>query len=134
MQDVPNVPDDVRSKRPLKSWFDVRRRRLGSWAFALNRLTGIGLTLYLLIHLGLLSLLLQGEEAWDDFIALARSPFFLTLDVFLLFGILFHGLNGIRLVLVGIGVGIRNQRSMFWVLMVIGFVLLASGAILIFTL
>jgi succinate dehydrogenase / fumarate reductase cytochrome b subunit len=118
----------------LKSWFDVRRRRLGSWAFALNRLTGIGLTLYLLIHLGLLSLLLQGEEAWDDFIALARSPFFLTLDVLLLFGILFHGLNGIRLVLVGIGVGIRNQRSMFWVLMVIGFVLLASGAILIFTL
>lgn len=134
MQDVPNVPDDVRPKRPLKSWFDVRRRRLGSWAFALNRLTGIGLTLYLLIHLGLLSLLLQGEEAWDDFIALARSPFFLTLDVFLLFGILFHGLNGIRVVLVGIGVGIRNQRSMFWVLMAIGLVLLASGAILIFTL
>jgi succinate dehydrogenase / fumarate reductase cytochrome b subunit len=134
VQDVPNVPDDVRPKRPLNSWFDVRRRRLGSWAFALNRLTGIGLTLYLLIHLGLLSLLLQGEEAWDDFVALARSPFFLTLDVFLLFGILFHGLNGIRLVLVGIGVGIRNQRSMFWVLMVIGFVLLATGAILIFTL
>ncbi len=134
MQDVQNVPDDVRPKRSLKSWFDVRRRRVGSWAFALNRLTGIGLTLYLLIHLGLLSLLLQGEEAWDDFIALARSPFFLTLDVLLLFGLLFHGLNGIRVVLVGIGVGIRNQRSMFWVLMAIGLVLLASGAILIFTL
>ncbi len=134
MPDVQNVPDVVRPKRPLKSWFDVRRRRLGSWAFAINRLTGIGLTLYLLLHLGVLSLLLQGEEAWDDFIVVAKSPFFLTLDVILLFGLLFHGLNGIRVVLVGIGVGIRNQRSMFWVLMVIGLVLLATATILIFTL
>ena len=134
MPDVQNVPDVVRPKRPLKAWFDVRRRRLGSWAFALNRLTGIGLTLYLLLHLGVLSLLLQGEEGWNDFIVVAKSPFFLTLDVLLLIGLLFHGLNGIRVVLVGIGVGIRNQRSMFWVLMVIGLVLLATGTILIFSL
>lgn len=134
MQDVQSVPDVVRPKRPLKAWFDVRRRRLGSWAFALNRLTGIGLTLYLLIHLGVLTILLQGEEAWDDFIAVTRSPFFLTLDVILLFGLLFHGLNGIRVVLVGIGTGIQKQRSMFWVLMLIGLVLLVVGAILIFTL
>ena len=86
--------DSVRPKRPLQSWFDVRRRRVGSWAFALNRLTGLGLTIYLFLHLGVLSLLLQGEDGWNRFITLARSPLFLTFDVILIFGILFHGLNG----------------------------------------
>jgi succinate dehydrogenase / fumarate reductase cytochrome b subunit len=107
---------------------------MGTWAFALNRLTGIGLSLYLIVHLGVLSLLLQGEEGWNAFIDLARSPFFLTLDVILLFGFLFHGLNGVRVALVGMGIGVDNQRTLFWVLMVVGLVLLLIGAGLIYTL
>ncbi len=124
---------DVRPKRPLQSWFDVRRRRVGSWAFALNRLTGLGLTFYLLLHLGVLSLLLKGEAGWNQFVTLARSPLFLTLDVLLIFGILFHGLNGIRVALVGMGIGARNQNKLFWILMAIGLLLLIVSAILVFT-
>ena len=123
----------VRPKRPLQSWFDVRRRRVGSWAFALNRLTGLGLTFYLLLHLGVLSLLLKGEAGWNQFVTLARSPLFLTLDVLLIFGILFHGLNGIRVALVGMGIGARNQNKLFWILMAIGLLLLIVSAILVFT-
>lgn len=134
MQEARSMVDTVRPKRPLKSWFDVRTRKMGTWAFALNRLTGIGLSLYLIVHLGVLSLLLQGEEGWNAFIDLARSPFFLTLDVILLFGFLFHGLNGVRVALVGMGIGVDNQRTLFWVLMVVGLVLLLIGAGLIFTL
>ncbi|MGD2050581.1 MAG: succinate dehydrogenase, cytochrome b556 subunit [Chloroflexota bacterium] len=134
MQEARSMIDTVRPKRPLKSWFDVRTRRMGTWAFALNRLTGIGLSLYLIVHLGVLSLLLQGEEGWNAFIDLARSPFFLTLDVILLFGFLFHGLNGVRVALVGMGIGVDNQRTLFWVLMVVGLVLLLIGAGLIYTL
>lgn len=128
------MPDTVRPKRPLKSWFDVRYRKVGTWAFALNRLTGIGLSFYLIVHLVVLSLLLQGEQGWNDFIALVRSPFFLALDVILLFGLLFHGLNGIRVALVGMGIGVDNQRTLFWVLMAVGLVLLLASALLIFTL
>lgn len=123
----------VRSRNPLKAWFDVRKRAVGSWAFALNRLTGIGLTVYLFLHLAVLTTLLRGEDGWDAFIQLARSPFFLSLDVVLIFGILFHGLNGIRVALVGMGLGARAQRTLFWVLMVIGAVLLAVAGILVFT-
>lgn len=130
----PQAVDDVRPKRPLRAWFDVRSHRLGSWAFALNRLTGLGLTLYLFIHLIVLSLLLQGEEGWNQFLDVAKNPFFLTLDVILIFGILFHGLNGIRVGLVGMGIGARNHRTLFWVLMVIALVLLAISAWMVFTL
>ncbi|MGW8317980.1 MAG: succinate dehydrogenase, cytochrome b556 subunit [Candidatus Promineifilaceae bacterium] len=132
MQEVRVSKDEVRPRRPLKAWFDVRKHRFGSWAFALNRLTGLGLVLYLFLHLVVLSILLQGESAWDDFIALVKSPLFLLLDVILIFGILFHGLNGIRVGFVGMGFGIWSQRRMFWVLMAIGLVLMVLGAIGVF--
>jgi succinate dehydrogenase / fumarate reductase cytochrome b subunit len=115
----------VRPRRPLRAWFDVRRDQVGSWAFALNRLTGLGLTLYLFIHLVVLSLLLRGESGWNEFIALVKSPLFVALDVLLIVGILFHGLNGIRLAFVGMGVAVRHHKRLFWALMVVGIALLA---------
>lgn len=121
-------------QRGVASWFDVRGRRVGAWAFALNRITGLGLVLYLIIHLAVLSLLAQGEAAWNDFITLAKTPFFLFLDVVLIFGILFHGLNGIRVALVGMGIGVRSQKTAFWALMTVGGVLLVASAVGIFAL
>lgn len=133
MQDLRMPQDPVRSRSALRAWFDVRQRRLGSWAFALNRLTGLGLTLYLILHLAVLSLLLQGEAGWNRFVALARNPWFLLLDVVLIFGILFHGLNGIRVALVGMGIAARAQRTLFWGLIALGAVLLLFGAWRVFT-
>ncbi len=132
MQEV-SSPSMMR-QRGVVSWFDVRGRRVGAWAFALNRITGLGLVLYLIIHLAVLSLLAQGEAAWNDFVALAKTPFFLFLDIVLIFGILFHGLNGIRVALVGMGIGVQRQRTLFWGLMVVGGVLLVVSAVGIFAL
>jgi succinate dehydrogenase / fumarate reductase cytochrome b subunit len=85
------------------------------------------------MHLGVLTILLQGEEGWNQFVAIVKSPFFLALDVMLLFGLLFHGLNGIRVALVGMGIGVQSQRTLFHALMIIGLVLLIVGGILVFT-
>ena len=123
---------DIRPKRPLKSWFDVRGRRAGSWAFALNRLTGIGLSLYLFLHLIVLSTLLRGEAAWNDFVTLAKTPPFLMLDVILIIGLVFHGLNGVRVALVGTGIAADNQRSLFWALMIVGALIAIVGGLFVF--
>ena len=58
-------------------WFDVRQRKLGMWAYALNRIAGIGLVVYLYLHLVVLSLLLRGPGSWDAFVA---GPFALLPD------------------------------------------------------
>jgi succinate dehydrogenase / fumarate reductase cytochrome b subunit len=134
VETVKSPRDDIRPRSPLKTWFDVRKRSTGSFAFALNRLTGIGLIAYLLLHLVVLSLLLKGEQGWDAFIALARSPLFLMLEVILIFGVLYHGLNGIRVALVGMGIGVKGERTLFWLLMMIGLGLLIVAAWLVFTL
>jgi succinate dehydrogenase / fumarate reductase, cytochrome b subunit len=110
-------------------WLDPRGRAIGSWAFAVNRVTGLGLLVYLYLHLGVLSLLLAGESAWTDFLELATSTVFLLLDVLLLFGLLFHGLNGVRVALVGSGIVPNRQRALFWAGSVIGTVVLAYGAV-----
>lgn len=113
-------------------WFDVRRRKPGMWAFALNRITGIGLVVYLYLHLGVLSLLSRGPTSWDAFVSLARSPYFLTLDVILLAGILFHGLNGLRIALTGFNVGVKKQKVLFSALIFVTVVVLGAAALKIF--
>lgn len=110
-------------------WLDPRGRAIGSWAFAVNRVTGLGLVFYLYLHLAVLSLLLVGESAWDDFLRIATTTIFLLLDVLLLFGLLYHGLNGIRVALVGSGVVPNRQRALFWAGTVIGTLALAYGAL-----
>jgi succinate dehydrogenase / fumarate reductase, cytochrome b subunit len=118
--------------RQAARWFDIRRRKAGMWAYALNRITGIGLVVYLYLHLGILSMLTQGQSAWDSFVALARSPFYLTLDVILLAGILIHGLNGLRLAVTGFGFSTGAQKALFIILMITGAIILIAAALKIF--
>ena len=113
-------------------WFDVRQRQLGMWAYALNRIAGIGLVVYLYLHLGILSLLLRGPGSWDAFVSLARSPYFLALDVILIAGALIHGLNGLRVTLTGLDVGVKAHKALFGVLMLVAIVALGAATLKIF--
>lgn len=129
---IPVEPSQPRPYQPTRvegvmAWFNVRRRGLGSLAFVLNRLTGLGLVVYLFVHLLVLSLLAQGPSAWDEFVRLARSPLFLFLDVVLIAGILIHGLNGIRVTLVGLGIGVARQKMAFVGLMAAAALLLMAA-------
>jgi succinate dehydrogenase / fumarate reductase cytochrome b subunit len=65
-------------------------------------------------------------------VAIARSPLFLTLDVVLLFGVVYHMFNGIRVALVGMGIAHRQQRGLFYGLVGIALILFAVGSVLIF--
>jgi len=123
---------DYRKVSRASRWLDVRRRKLGMWAYALNRITGIGLVVYLYLHLVVLSLLLRGQGAWDFFVTVARSPYVLALDVILLAGILIHGLNGLRIAMTGFGIGVGAQKALFVVVMVVSAVTLSLAAIKIF--
>jgi len=122
----------VERRRGWWGWFDPRGRRLGGWAFALNRLTGLGLVAYLYLHLGVLALLARGPEAWDAFVDFALNPLVLVGDVVLIFGMLFHGLNGLRVGLVGYGVVASRQAALFVGLMIIGAIVLVVATLRVF--
>ena len=128
--EVRRAPGPVLRKAPgPTAWVDVRRAAVGHWAFSLNRVTGLGLVFYLYLHLAVLSMLLRGEGAWNGFLELATTPLFLGLDVLLIVGLLFHGLNGLRVALVGTGLVPNRQRALFWSLMSVGAVVLIGAGL-----
>lgn len=117
-----NVP----SPRNAPRWFDPRGRTVGSWAFILNRLSALGLTFYLGLHLAVLNKLAQGTPAYNDFVASAQSPIIKVGEVILIAAVVFHGLNGLRLILHAFGIGTRFQKHLFILALVM--TLLASVA------
>jgi len=119
---------DAPRRRGVAGWFDPRHRRLGGWAFALNRLSGLGVLLYLYLHLVILSQLARGPEAWGGFLAVATSPVVLTFDVVLLAGLLIHGLNGVRITLLGFGLVLSREKALYVALMMIAGIVLLAGA------
>ncbi len=119
-------------RKPLE-WFNLKGKRAGFWAYAVMRLSAIGLVLYLFLHLIVLSQLAVGPAQWDSFVALVKSPLFLLLDVVLIIGILVHGLNGIRLSLIGFGLGVPNHKLMLWLGVILTIVFSVISALAIFT-
>lgn len=95
------------------------------------RFSGIALVVYLFLHLYLLKQLADGPAAWDAFVALAKTPAFLLLDVVLIAGILGHGLNGLRLALVGFGLQISLQRVLLMLVAAVAAVLTVIAAVVI---
>lgn len=100
-------------------WFDPRWRGVGAWAFILNRISGIGLTLYLFLHLIVLGMLARGPQAYDSFVALARSPLMVAGELLVVVAGLYHGLNGLRVAFTSFGVGLRWQKEIFYALLAI---------------
>jgi len=114
-----------------------RNMRLGMWAWLIQRVSGIALVVFVVLHVVAISqasFALKGTLATmlDGF----RNPFyyvdntFLALDLIMLGIIAFHGMNGIRIVLfdTGIGVGLRSHKVIFWILIALAVV--ASGLVI----
>jgi succinate dehydrogenase / fumarate reductase cytochrome b subunit len=112
------IQRESQARRSLRAWFDPRGRGVGLVGFAFNRISGLALLLYLFLHLMVLSSLTMGEGAWKAFLQVARSPFFLGLDAALMAAVLYHGLNGVRATLVGLGILTGAHKTMFWIVIV----------------
>lgn len=119
--------------RALQAWFNPLKRSAGFLAFVLMRLSGIGLVIYLLLHMVVIGNLLRGPEGWDALVATMKSPAVLVLDVVLIAGILIHMLNGIRVTVIGLGFGTSSHKGIFWTLMAVAGLLLVYSAWLVFT-
>ncbi len=120
---MPNQSSPVNAWR----WFDPRNRSLSTWAFILNRITALGLTFYLFLHLIVLSTLARGPQAYDQFLQFAHSPVVKVGEMFVIAAGLIHGLNGIRIALTSFNIGTTRQRQIF-----LGLMALAAAGILFF--
>ena len=100
-----------------------RNMRLGMYAWLIQRLSGLYLVLFLFTHITAIAQASFGitQPMFD----LLRNPFWaggsraIPFDLVALAIIVFHGLNGIRIMFLDVGLGVRKHRLVFWFTMVI---------------
>ena len=124
------------SNYPPRGWGRVLltyHKFAGSWAWVLHRVTGLVLTGYIMLHIFALMSLQKGKAAFDSEMVLFRTPIFLFLEWFLFAFLLFHALNGIRIVLVDLAEGARYHRQLYYAVVIIGLVLFFGMGYIMFT-
>ncbi len=89
---------------------------MGAWL--LHRLTGIGIFAFLLMHIVDTALIGWGEDAYDTVVRLYHHPFFRIGEVLLVGAVLFHGLNGLRVVVLDFAPNTTiYQRQMLFIVL-----------------
>jgi succinate dehydrogenase / fumarate reductase cytochrome b subunit len=105
--------------KPVDAQFQARAMRTGTAAWLLQRLSGLFLTLYLIVHLIVIGTAVRGEDAFDDLLAAFDKAPFLILDAGLVGVVAFHAVNGLRLILFDFAIGLRFQKLLFWMSFVV---------------
>lgn len=94
----------------------VYRGGIGQWSWALHRLTGIGVLIFLCLHILDTALIVLGPEHYNSIIQLYRRPLFRVMEVGLFASVLYHALNGLRIILIDVWVDLtRFHRALFYV-------------------
>ena len=101
----------------------------GFLSFVLRRFTGVVLVLYLFMHMWVIGSVNQGPEAFNARLAIVQAPLFKLGEVLLLAAVVYHGLDGIRLLMVN-WFGVTSYRkSLFYAVLAISVILVIAGGI-----
>ena len=98
-------------------------------AWVLNRIAGVAVAVFVLIHIIDTSLVALGPAVYNEAIHIYRQPVVRVLEVLLAGGVMYHAGNGLRVMLIDFFPGaIKYNRSMIAVGLVVfpvAFVILA---------
>lgn len=101
----------------------------GFLSFFIRRITGLALVVYLFMHIWVIGSALGGPEAFDARLALVQGPLFTIFETLLLGAVIFHTLDGIRLLVVHYFRMTEYRKSLFYAVLVTGAILLLGGAL-----
>ncbi|ERH07745.1 MAG: succinate dehydrogenase, cytochrome b556 subunit [Halonotius sp. J07HN4] len=99
----------------IESFGRWREFSAGMWAWIFHKFTGWVLVGYLFTHIAVLSTAIDGAEMYTNTIVTLEGLLLVRiLEVGLLAVAVFHILNGLRLLLVDLGVGLDSQDKSFY--------------------
>lgn len=70
----------------------------GQWAWAIHRAAGLGVLAFLLLHIFDIFLAAFGPSLFNELLFIYKGWISRILEILLLFGLLYHALNGLRLI------------------------------------
>lgn len=100
-------------RRYLGLMFTYRGRE-GSWAFVFHRVSGVGVWLFIVLHV--IDIWLAGSDphAYDEILAFYASPLGRILEVFLGAALLYHALNGMRILIIDLWPSMTVYHRQLW--------------------
>lgn len=112
---------------------DRYRGGVGMLAWILHRLSGLALSVYLLLHIYDLRAAQAGPAQFDQAMRVFQSPFWKVMDLLLVAAVLYHSLNGIRILLFDSSRALRYQRQLFWLAFGLTIVIFIFSAVMVFS-
>lgn len=102
----------------------------GQWAWVIHRAAGLGVLAFLLLHIVDIFLVSFGAGIFSELLFIYKAWPFRILEVALLFGLLYHALNGLRIILADFMPMFASRstaRNLFYLQTVVFGVLFAIG-------
>jgi succinate dehydrogenase / fumarate reductase cytochrome b subunit len=100
------------------------RGREGQIAWMLHRITGVGVFLFLAMHISNIFLMSFPAHVFNSVLFFYHSVLFKLLSIFGLYlGVLYHALNGIRVMIVDFWPGAGKYQAPLWRIQMVIFVL-----------
>ncbi|MFQ6127308.1 MAG: succinate dehydrogenase, cytochrome b556 subunit [Thermoplasmata archaeon] len=106
-------------------------KETGTFAHVVHRITGLLLVIYLVMHIFVVTQASLNGQTYEDLLDTFRSPLFALAELVVVLGVLVHGLNGIRLTLFDLGIGLKHQKAIFWAFMVVAVVIWILGLVIV---
>jgi succinate dehydrogenase / fumarate reductase cytochrome b subunit len=72
----------------------------GQWSWLLHRITGVGVFIFLLAHIVDTAMIGWGPRLYNETMAIYRHPVFRVGEVILVGAVLYHALNGVRIIII----------------------------------
>ena len=104
------------------------RGREGMWSWVAHRITGVLVFFFLFVHVLDTALVRVSPSLYDAVIATYKTPIVNLLEVGLVAAVLYHALNGLRVIAVDFwSQGPRFQRQMLWAIMAVWLLVMIPG-------
>lgn len=104
------------------------RGREGMWSWVAHRVTGVLIFFFLFAHVLDTALVRVSPESYDTVIQTYKTPLVNLMEYGLVAAILFHALNGLRVVAVDFwSKGPKYQKQMLWTVMGVWVVMMAGS-------
>ena len=103
---------------PLPRRGSVYRGDPGMWSWVLHRITGATIFFFLFVHVLDTALVRVSPQAYNEVIDTYKTPIVGLMEVGLVAAVLYHALNGIRIILIDFWArGPKYQRLMLWIVL-----------------
>ncbi len=107
------------------------RGREGMLAWALHRITGVGIVVFLLLHIFDIFLIGFGAEVFEKLLVIYHAPAARFLILGLVFALLYHALNGLRIILMDfwpVLSGHKYYRKLIWATWIVFLIIFLPAA------